>query len=58
LKHHNWSELEKLFRCEGEERLLDKIVRNAENYQAAIEESLEKAQKLNENAHQSPKKRL
>jgi len=47
-----------LFRCEGEERLLDKVVRNAENYQAAIEESLEKAQKLNENAHQSPKKRL
>ena len=39
LKQHNWSELEKMFRCEGTERLLDKIVRNAENYQAAIEES-------------------
>jgi hypothetical protein len=32
-----------MFRCEGTERLLDKVVRNAENYQAAIEESLEKA---------------
>jgi hypothetical protein len=32
LKQHNWSELEKMFRCEGTERLLDKIVRNAENY--------------------------
>jgi hypothetical protein len=29
LKKHNWSELEKMFRCEGEERLLDKVVRNA-----------------------------
>lgn len=58
LKKHNWSELEKMFRCEGEERLIDKVLRNAETYEAAIEESLEKATKLNEHAHQSPRKRL
>lgn len=43
LKQYNWSELEKMFRCEGQERLLDKVVRGAEYYEAAIEESKSKA---------------
>ena len=56
-KVHTWSELEKMFRCEGDERLVDKIIKAAEYRECAIEESIEKAAKLNALGFASPKKR-
>ena len=38
-KVHTWSELEKMFRCEGGERLINKIIKAAEYRECAIEES-------------------
>jgi hypothetical protein len=57
-KVHTWSELEKMFRCEGGDRLINKIIKQSENRECAIEESLEKAEKLNALGFASPKKRL
>lgn len=57
-KVHTWSELEKMFRCEGSERLINKIIKAAEYRECAIEESQEKAAKLNALGFASPKKRL
>ena len=47
-----------MFRCEGGDRLINKIIKAAENRECAIEESLEKAEKLNALGFSSPKKRL
>ena len=47
-----------MFRCEGGDRLINKIIKQAENRECAIEESLEKAEKLNALGFASPKKRL
>lgn len=55
---HTWSELEKMFRCEGGDRLVNKIIKAAEYRECAIEESNEKAAKLNALGFASPKKRL
>ena len=57
-KVHTWSELEKMFRCEGGERLINKIIKAAEYRECAIEESQEKSAKLNALGFSSPKKRL
>jgi hypothetical protein len=57
-KVHTWSELEKMFRCEGGERLVNKIIKAAEYRECAIEESIEKVAKLNALGFASPKKRL
>jgi len=42
LKTLKWSELEKMFRCEGEDRLIDKIIKTAEQYEKLKEESEKK----------------
>jgi hypothetical protein len=34
-----WSELEKMYRCEGDDRLIDKILKQAEAYEKMIEDS-------------------
>ena len=58
MKQNNWSELEKMFRCEGGDRLINKIIKAAEYRECAIEESIEKSAKLNALGFASPKKRL
>ena len=55
---HTWSDLEKMFRCEGNDRLVHKIIKAAEYRECAIEESQEKVAKLNALGFASPKKRL
>ena len=57
-KVHTWSELEKMFRCEGGDRLVHKIIKAAEYRECAIEEAQEKNAKLNALGFASPKKRL
>jgi hypothetical protein len=49
-----WSELEKMFRCEGEDRLIDKIIKTAEHYEKLKEESEKKLHQI----QQSPKSRV
>lgn len=58
LRQLKWSEMEKLYRCEGEDRLIDKIIKNAEAYENAIEDSAEKMQRLVTLSHKSPKQRM
>ena len=50
-----WSELEKMFRCEGEDRLIDKIIKTAETYEKLKEESEKKLQQIQQS---SPKSRV
>jgi hypothetical protein len=47
-----------MFRCEGGDRLVNKIIKAAEYRECAIEESQEKVAKLNALGFSSPKKRL
>ena len=58
-KQIRWSDQEKMFRCEGDDRLIDKIFKHAEEYERAIQDSLEKREKhaLN-NPDRSPKSRV
>jgi len=51
-----WSELEKLFRCDKDERVLDKIVKQAMQYELAIAESQERVGRLHQNPN-SPRAR-
>lgn len=44
LRTLKWSEMEKMFRCEGEDRLIDKIIKNAETIEKQKEESEKKLQ--------------
>lgn len=44
LKKLKWSEMEKMFRCEGDDRLIDKIIKNSEAYEQAIVDSEKKRQ--------------
>jgi hypothetical protein len=48
-----WSEREGYQRCHGEERLFDKLVKNAENYErnmAEVEKQREQAQRSKEHS--------
>lgn len=37
-----WSELEKMYRCEGEDRLIDKIIKQAESHEKSIADAEKK----------------
>ena len=37
-----WSELEKMFRCEGDDRVIDKIIKQAEQHEKSMIESEKK----------------
>ena len=51
-----WSELEKLFRCDKDERVLDKIVKQAMQYELGVANSEKKLTELHQNQN-SPRAR-
>ena len=57
LRKLKWSEMEKMFRCEGEDRLIDKIIKNAEVKEKLIADSENKRQQIIQNNNRSPKPR-
>jgi hypothetical protein len=50
-----WSEMENMFRCDGEDRLLDKVIKEAETKERLMAESEKKRQELIANTNRTPK---